>query len=88
MKSLVILGLSAAVSFATASETPSIGTQGASDIATPRSGQSKETVRETFGEPAQRVPAVGEPPISRWQYQDFTVYFEYDHVIHAVKHRT
>ena len=28
--------------------------------------------------------AVGEPPISRWVYADFVVFFEYDRVIHAV----
>jgi len=31
--------------------------------------------------------AVGDPPISRWEYADFTVYFEYDRVVHAVLKR-
>jgi hypothetical protein len=47
-----------------------------------------DKVKEVFGEPQKRTPAVGEPPITRWIYKDFTVYFEYDRVIHAVKHRS
>ena len=31
-----------------------------------------------------KVPAVGKPPISRWEYPGFVVYFEHDHVIHSV----
>jgi hypothetical protein len=27
---------------------------------------------------------VGKPPISRWEYPGFIVYFESDHVIHSV----
>ncbi|MDX1457857.1 MAG: hypothetical protein R3276_09720 [Marinobacter sp.] len=50
----------------------------------PRTGQSQESVRATFGAPQQMSGPVGEPPISQWQYPEFTVYFEYDHVIHTV----
>lgn len=52
---------------------------------TPVRGTSKALVARQFGEPAQRVAAVGDPPISSWVYPGFTVYFEYDHVIHAVR---
>ena len=31
--------------------------------------------------------AVGEPPITRWEYRNMIVYFEYDRVIHAVMKR-
>ena len=41
-------------------------------------------VENRFGEPSQRVGAVGDPPISRWVYPQFVVYFEGSHVIHAV----
>jgi len=27
---------------------------------------------------------VGKPPISRWEYPGFVVYFEHEHVIHSV----
>ena len=50
----------------------------------PRRGQSMENVEARFGEPTSRVQPIGDPPISRWEYPGFTVFFEYDHVIHAV----
>ncbi|MGI9289249.1 MAG: phosphodiesterase [Pseudomonadales bacterium] len=57
-------------------------------IARPTKGTSKASVLQQFGEPLQRMAARGEPPISSWQYAEFTVYFEYEHVIHSVlKHR-
>jgi hypothetical protein len=55
-----------------------------SDVATPTRGMSMEQVTSKFGAPATKVPAVGKPPISRWEYPGFIVYFEADHVIHAV----
>ena len=59
-----------------------------STMAKPRTGQSKEQVESEFGQPAERIAPVGEPPISRWHYSEFTVYFEDDKVIHAVRHRS
>ena len=55
-----------------------------SDVATPARGMTMEQVQSKFGAPTSKVPAVGKPPISRWQYPGFVVYFEADHVIHAV----
>jgi hypothetical protein len=60
------------------------GIQSAPAIQTPRNGLSMVQVRQQFGEPAQAVPAVGEPPISRWKYTGYTVYFENDLVLHSV----
>lgn len=57
-------------------------------IATPSNGQSMHTIEQNFGQPIERAPAVGEPPITRWRYAEFTVYFEHDKVIHAVIHRS
>lgn len=54
----------------------------------PYRGMRKEQVRQHFGEPRRTYSAVGDPPISRWQYDDFTVYFEKDRVIHAVDNYT
>ena len=31
---------------------------------------------------------VGEPPITRWIYPAFSVYFEHDHVVHAVLNKS
>jgi hypothetical protein len=55
-----------------------------SDIATPSRGMTMEQVSGKFGAPASKVPAVGAPPISRWEYPGFIVYFEHEHVIHSV----
>jgi hypothetical protein len=50
----------------------------------PTRGMSMEKVEAKYGAPAKRVPAVGEPPISSWEYPGFIVYFEHNLVIHAV----
>jgi hypothetical protein len=41
-------------------------------------------VAAKFGAPVSKIPAVGNPPISRWDYPGFVVYFEREHVIHSV----
>jgi len=43
-------------------------------------------VKMEFGEPVDTKPAVGEPPITRWEYANFTVFFEYNRVIESVVH--
>ena len=53
----------------------------------PTRGMTQAQVRAAFGSPENEVPAVGEPPISRWNYAGFVVFFEYDRVIHAVAKR-
>lgn len=55
-----------------------------SDVATPTRGMTMDQVATKFGAPVTKVPAVGKPPISRWEYPGFIVYFESDHVIHSV----
>jgi outer membrane protein assembly factor BamE (lipoprotein component of BamABCDE complex) len=54
------------------------------DIAMPTRGMTMDQVATKFGAPVTKVPAVGKPPISRWEYAGFVVYFEADHVIHSV----
>jgi hypothetical protein len=53
-------------------------------IELPRRGLSMAQVEARFGAPRTRHSAVGQPPITRWDYDGFSVYFEYQHVIHAV----
>ena len=53
----------------------------------PARGMSMDGVERDFGPPTARRAAVGEPPITRWEYPTFTVYFEYQFVIHAVANR-
>lgn len=56
----------------------------ASDIDRPAKGMSMKTVEAKYGAPQDRHDAVGNPPITRWDYPLFTVYFEHEYVIHAV----
>jgi hypothetical protein len=42
------------------------------------------TVEARYGAPTARYPAVGTPPITRWEYPSMIVYFENNRVIHAV----
>ena len=53
-------------------------------VAAPARGMTMAQVASKFGDPLTKVAAVGTPPISRWEYSGFVVYFERDHVIHAV----
>lgn len=57
------------------------------DIRLPARGMSKAEVEKEFGRPVQIRPPVGEPPISSWRYNEFTVYFEHDWVLHGVLNR-
>jgi hypothetical protein len=50
----------------------------------PRRGMTQDKVQNELGRPGEIVPAVGQPPISRWIYNDRVVYFEYSSVIHVV----
>jgi hypothetical protein len=50
----------------------------------PDRGSSMATVQSRYGEPTTRHAAVGNPPITRWDYPQFAVYFENDRVLHAV----
>lgn len=50
----------------------------------PTRGMSRAKVESVFGTPDSRRGPVGDPPISRWDYAGFAVYFEYDKVIHSV----
>jgi hypothetical protein len=55
--------------------------------ARPSRGMTEASVESKFGAPQAKEAAIGEPPISRWEYEDFVVFFEYDRVIHAVVKR-
>ena len=53
----------------------------------PYRGSSMNIVKGQFGEPEDVKPAVGEPPITRWVYPAYTVYFEHELVLDVVVHR-
>jgi hypothetical protein len=56
-------------------------------VIVPGNGMSMDQVTQRFGEPTERVGSIGDPPITRWVYDSYTVYFEHDLVLHSVIHR-
>ncbi len=63
------------------------GTGGAANDGRPTSGTTQASVEATYGAPVTKIAPVGDPPIARWEYTQFIVYFEHDRVIHAVRRR-
>jgi hypothetical protein len=53
----------------------------------PARGMTMDRVQSRFGAPLHAVAPVGDPPITRWEYTDFVVFFEHRHVIHSVEKR-
>lgn len=60
----------------------------AAEMQRPARGMTMARVESRFGAPVATRAAVGEPPITRWEYSDYTVFFEYDRVIHTVEKPT
>ena len=61
--------------------------------AMPTRGMLMGAVEANYGAPLSKDAAVGgdsavHPPITRWRYADFSVYFEHDHVISSVMHKS
>ena len=55
-----------------------------SQLPTPKRGSTMSDVEKHFGAPADKHPTVGQPPITRWDYNGFAVVFERDRVIDSV----
>jgi hypothetical protein len=60
-----------------------------SQLERPKRGLTMDEVEKRFGAPATRHAAVGgssqqQPPITRWDYSGFSVFFEHDRVIDSV----
>lgn len=62
--------------------------------ALPSRGTTMSQVEARFGAPIKKYPAIHgpnnhkhNPPITRWSYPNFNVYFEYSHVVDAVLDR-
>ena len=59
----------------------------------PTRGMTMAAVEARFGAPERRHPPVGtpgsrtQPPITRWDYPRFSVFFENDRVLNTVVHR-
>lgn len=59
----------------------------AEHMSVPDNGLSMATVETRFGAPTSKVGPVGDPPISQWVYERWSVYFEYDKVLFTVLHK-
>ncbi len=55
-----------------------------SNVERPARGATMAAVEAKFGAPQTRHDAVGTPPITRWDYAGFSVFFEHDRAIDAV----
>ena len=53
----------------------------------PKSDMTMTAVESKYGAPTRKHATVGQPPITRWDYTGFSVYFENHRVIHAVVQR-
>jgi len=51
----------------------------------PPQGMNMAKVQKNYGVPVSKLKAVGYPPITRWIYPDYTVVFEYKHVVQSVR---
>ncbi len=91
MRARVLLAVLAAcaVSATASAETVVINGQlhvAPTSIPHPHRSQTMHQVEQRFGTPEKRFAAVGRPPITRWDYRNFSVFFEYNRVVHAVVH--
>jgi len=87
MRALLTLVLLSAAASAAYAETIVVNDQVMlrnSSVRTPARGMAMSAVESRFGTPVSKHQAVGSPPITRWDYQGFSVFFEHDKVIHAV----
>ncbi|HVT33728.1 MAG TPA: hypothetical protein VHE32_13850 [Rhodanobacteraceae bacterium] len=55
----------------------------------PRRGMTMAEVERRYGAPVEKLPTAGgdaprHPPINRWRYSGYMVYFERNRVIHSV----
>ncbi len=87
------LSLVSIVAFAVVTSGPALGQETKDDadsmqemMSMPTNPMTMDKVRGEYGSPELERPAVGEPPITRWEYDGYTVYFEHQLVITSVAH--
>ncbi len=86
---LLMFALLSTAAMADVLNIPNLGNQSASpaeNVVGPARGLTMEEVSKQFGKPKEIKPPVGNPPITRWVYDKFTVHFEQNYVIHTVVH--
>jgi hypothetical protein len=52
----------------------------------PVNGLTRAETEANYGVAVKKYAAVGNPPITRWDYDKYSVYFEYDLVLFSVLH--
>ena len=92
MRTTIVLAMSLGLTISLSSRADTLliqRVQTEQGTALPKRGNSMAQVEARFGTPQQKFGAVGgnsrrNPPITRWMYPNFNVYFEYSHVVDAV----
>ncbi len=90
IKSRIVSAIALLVAFGSLASAETVTMSGAtarSDDGRPTRGMTQASVESRYGSPVSVNAPVGDPPISRWEYADVVVFFEYDRVIHAVVKR-
>ncbi len=83
----LLLALSATFALPTVqAEVISLKQNAARDVPRPTRGMTMSQVESKFGTPREKHAAVGQPPITRWDYDNFSVFFEHQYVLDAVVH--
>jgi hypothetical protein len=81
---LLALALALAAPFAAADVLLIDEVRQSENMQLPTNGITKAQTEAKYGTPNKKLPAVGDPPITRWEYERFNVYFEYDLVLFSV----
>jgi hypothetical protein len=79
-----IVSLAGMLAFGSSAFADALDMPTSADTTGPTRGLTMTKVEAKYGAPTQRSAAVGEPPITRWEYPGFVVYFEREYVIHSV----
>lgn len=87
LRTLTLIALACGIAGTASADTLKMDGMSSSDNARPARGMTKGSVESKFGSPDSRKAPVGDPPITRWEYKNFVVFFEHDRVIHAVARR-
>lgn len=67
-------------------KTPGSSAQVVTNTTMPIRGLSKSQVESRYGQPSSKQGPVGNPSIYRWDYNNYSVFFENSIVIHSVAH--
>jgi len=90
LQKIIIAGLFCLTSFAATADVLLIEViekepaNNATGLLRPVNGVTMDQVVAQFGEPEEKFVTVGEPPITRWKYAEYSVYFEHNLVLNTV----